>query len=85
MNAKAWITVEDHTLIPGFNSIAQEVIDNLQNSDVSVKENNYSYFVLELVYENYDEVKEVCSLTTYLLLNAYITEFTMTTNTSNIN
>ena len=81
---KAWITVEDHSLVYGFKSIAQEILDEVENLDINIKESNSSYFVLELIYEQFDEVKEVCSLATYLLLNAYITEFTMTTNTSDL-
>lgn len=81
---KAWITVEDNSLINGFREVSQEVIDNFPNSDIKVNESNSSYFVLELLYDSLEEVKEVASLTTYLLLNAYVTEFTMTVNTSDL-
>ena len=81
---KAWITVEDNSLINRFKGVSQEVIDNFPNSDIKVNESNSSYFVLELLYDSLEEVKEVASLTTYLLLNAYVTEFTMTVNTSDL-
>ena len=81
---KAWITVEDNTLINGFSSVAQEVLDHFENECIEIADSNSSYFVLHLMYDDLEEVKEVASLTTYLLLNAYVTQFTMTINTSDL-
>lgn len=81
---KAWITIEDKTLIKEFTSLANEIIDHCENVDIKINESNSSYFVLELVYEDYEEVKEVCSMASYLLLNSYVTEFTVTVNTSDL-
>ena len=81
---KAWITVEDNTLITGFSAVSQEVLDHFNQENISIADSNSSYFVIHVIYDDMEEVKEVASLTTYLLLNAYVTQFTMTINTSDL-
>lgn len=81
---KAWITVEDNSLMTGFSSVSQEVVDHFNQDNISIADSNLSYFVIHIIYDELEEVKEVASLTTYLLLNAYVTQFSMTINTSDL-
>lgn len=79
---EAYITVEDTTGSGYLKEIPHQILDEFDNTDVSIIENTEYYFVIKIVYEDYSEIQEIVSTISYIITGYQIDRFTITVNST---
>lgn len=72
----AYITVEDNASVEKIGLVAEDLLEAQDSIRIACLESNDNYIVIKAEYENWDEIKDICSTITYLLLQHGISSFT---------
>jgi hypothetical protein len=77
---KAWLTVEDYLGSSQMEYLPEYIIEEFDNLDIKIAQSTDYCFVLEVCYEDFDELQELVSVTSHLLINAKIFRYKTTLN-----
>ncbi len=73
-----YLTVEDYITTERLEFVLEELtIERNYDDIIHVLEQTNSYFVIKIEYDNFEDVKDVCSSLTYLLIQYGISSFRM--------
>lgn len=78
MKKRAYITIEDGDYLHG---IAPLVIDEFSNIDIQIIEDTEYYFVLNCIYEDHEDIQDIVSTLSYILIGEGVEKFKVTVNT----
>lgn len=75
----AYITVEDNSNTENMNDIVEDLLDTQEPCyTITCIERNEDYFVIKVEYDSWDDIKDLCSTISYLLLHYEIGSFSFT-------
>lgn len=83
MRQPAYITIEEQTYHSDLKGIAALILEEFDcsNTELVLVEDNTYYIVFHLIYTELEEIKEVASTITYILISEEIYRFTLNINT----
>ena len=74
-----YITVEDNTGTE-LDKLAIDIAQEFPNLDIQITESCGYYFVIKIFYDDFEEIQEVASTLSYLLLGEGIYRYVITVN-----
>lgn len=80
MKYLGFITVENCSDQKEFEDIALVILEEFPNTDLTIVEDNESYFVIKFLCEEFEEIQELTSLISYILTGEHINKFSITVN-----
>ena len=76
----AFITVEDTAGLDDLEGVADKVLEEFPNLDIELKDHATFYFVLKVLYDEYEELQELIGTISYILIGEEIMRYTITLN-----
>lgn len=80
MRQPGYLTVEQVSEYKEFEEIPSILLNEFSNIEVSIVEQCEYYFVLKFICEDFEEIQELVSTVTYILIGENIYKFIITLN-----
>jgi hypothetical protein len=80
MRQPGYITIEQTCENKDFEGISSLILDEFSNAEVSLIEECEYYFVIKFICEDFEEIQEIASTISYILIGEGIHKFILTLN-----
>jgi hypothetical protein len=84
MRQVGYITIEECTGDKDFHGVPQLIVEEFSNIEVTIIEENNSYFVLKYICEDFEDVQQIASICAYIITGELINKFSITVNNEDL-